>query len=511
MISEASLRWSLQFLSAHGDGDLFPKIPEIDAISSDPTDFIATVIGKQLSDLPAGPCRRFLVPKDDFSYRQATQLDPQDSIIFCALIYEYGAEIERRRLAADTIFSYRFRPTLVDGLYGEKESWNKFWESAYRKANSFPLVLYCDIADFYNQIYHHTIENQLIASSFPNQVTKWLIGLFESTTAGVSRGVPIGPHATHLIAESTLIPIDNSLRAQGVDFLRYADDILVFCSSEQEARATLGKIATTLDQQQRLMLQRHKTKLFNQVDFRALCHEMVQDRPISDEEDRLLKIIKRYSGGNPYKVITYNSISASDWAQFSQAALEQVITEYLNQTPIDFIRLRWFYRRLAQVGHPGAIDISLRNIEKLGPCLSNICTYLASVQFIDQQDWLRLGERLLGLLNLPEIAQQPYFRLSVLSLFSKTPHMNHFSKLAESYSASDAFAQREILLAAKANGAVDWLREHKESFQHMDPWRKSAFIYSASEFPRDEKKFFLNRHSLYRPFDQSLAKWSKAV
>src|SRR5690606_25054198 len=131
---------------------------------------------------------------------------------------------------------------------------------------------------------------------------------------------------------------------------------------------------------------------------------------------------------------------------------------------------------------------SLRNIERLGPCLANICTYLASVKFIDQQDWLRLGERLLNILTLPEIAQQPYFRLSVLSLFSKTPHMNHFAKLAESYASTDAFAKREILLAAKANGAVDWLREYKESFQHMDPWQKSAFVYSASEFPRDEKR-----------------------
>jgi len=238
---------------------------------------------------------------------------------------------------------------------------------------------------------------------------------------------------------------------------------------------------------------------------------MVQDRPISDEEDRLLKIIKRYSGGNPYKVITYNSVNASDWVQFSQAVLERVITDYLGQKPIDFIRLRWFYRRLAQIGHPGAIDISLRNIETLGPCLANICTYLASVQFIDRQDWLRLGERLLDLLSLPEIVQQPYFRLSVLSLFSKTPHMNHFSRLAERYSSADAFAKREVLLSAKVNGASDWLREYKESFQHMDPWQKSAFVYAASELPRDEKKFFLNRQPFFRPFDQALAKWSKAV
>ena len=166
--------------------------------------------------------------------------------------------------------------------------------AAHARSFACSTVLYCDIADCYNQIYHHTVENQLIASGFPNQATKWVIRLLESTTAGVSRGVPIGPHGAHLIAEATLIPIDNSMVSTGLTFLRYADDILVFCDSDKASRQALASIASILDKQQRLTLQRHKTSFFKPHEFRILCKQMIEDRPISQDEDQLLKLISPY-------------------------------------------------------------------------------------------------------------------------------------------------------------------------------------------------------------------------
>ena len=198
-----------------------------------------------------GPHRRFIVPKDDVSYRQATQLDPQDTIILSAIVFEYGNHIEAHRRSEKEVFSYRFLPTTQGGLYSDQIGWNDFWESAADKGRRSGCVLCGDISDFYNQIYHHTIENQLLACGLPNQETKWIVGLFKSTTAGVSRGVPIGPHAAHLIAEASLIPIDNSVAASGLKFVRYADDIVIFSKSDREARQALGRLAQILDKQQR--------------------------------------------------------------------------------------------------------------------------------------------------------------------------------------------------------------------------------------------------------------------
>lgn len=510
-LSRDSLEWAIEFVSDHSDGDLFPKIIEINAVKEKPDLFINAVEGKDLSLFTPKPCRRFIVPKDEISYRQATQLHPQDSLLLSALIYQFGQGIEDRRLEKDKVFSYRFLPTLSDGLYSNKKAWNEFWQKANRLASTASCILYLDIADFYNQIYHHTVENQLIASGFPNQAIKWVISLLESTTAGVSRGVPIGPHPIHLIAESTLIPIDNSLESSGFNFIRFADDILIFCNSEKEAKSNLATVASVLDKQQRLMLQRHKTKIYKPGEFRTLCAEMVEDRPIDREEARLLGIIRRYTGGNPYQTISYNSISDSDWSQFSTEIVSKIINEYLSQDDVDYIRLRWFYRRLAQVGHPGAIDVSLEKLDSLGPCLANICFYISSIQNIEPEQWKNIGSKLLQLLEADEVKENEFFRLSILSLFSRNEYINHFAHLSKIFNSSDSFARREIMLSAFQNRAIDWLREHKESFSNMDNWQRLAFVFCASAFPKDEKKYFINRFDYDGPFEEVLSKWAKSI
>jgi len=507
----ASLEWAVDFVQAHSDGDLFPKVLEVEAVAAEKAHFVGQVAGADLGTFPPGSCRRFIVPKDEVSYRQATQLDPQDSIILSALVFQYGQQIEDLRLPATRVFSYRFDPTLPDGLYSSKTAWNNFWTTAESCAAKYSHILYCDIADFYNQIYHHTVENQLISAGLPNQAVKWIIGLLESTTAGVSRGVPVGPHPIHLIAEATLIPVDNSLVSAGIRFIRYADDIIVFCKSGREAKTALSTIATVLDKQQRLTLQRHKTKFYEPSEFRHICAQMIEDRPINSDEKSLLAIIKKYSGGDPYKTISFSQVSAADWAAISPESIRNVIEEYIAADPVDYIRLRWFYRRLAQIGHPGAIEVSLEHLDALGPCFSNICFYLASVQSVPPKAWKRVGSKLLKLLRTPEVKSSEYFRLLVLSLFTRNEHINHFTRLHKLFQSSDAFVRREVILAARMNGALDWVRELKEGYPSMDPWQQRAMLFAIAGLAKDERKYFIGRQSIVRPFEKSLAKWAKSA
>ena len=507
----ASINWAIDYIVQHSDGDLFPKILEIDAVVARKDEFSKAVANKNLTTFPPGVCRRFIVPKDEVSYRQATQLAPQDSIILSAIIFEYGSGIELRRLPPDQVFSYRFSNTNTDGLYKSHSAWNAFWEKAAQKASNSGCILHCDIADFYNQIYHHTLENQLAESHLPNQANKWVVKLLESTTAGVSRGVPVGPHGIHLVAESTLIPIDNNLVQIGIDFIRYADDIIVFAQDQKSARLALAKVAAILDQHQRLMLQKHKTKFYTPSDFQELCSSMIQDRPINEQEEDLLEIVKRYSDGDPYKTITYNQISTEDWNSISNEIVSNIILEYLSKDPVDYIRLRWFYRRLAQIGHPGGLEVTLDNIQHLGPCFANICFYLSSIQSIDNTKWTDVGTKLLQLLDTEEVQNSEYFRLSILSLFARNAQLNHFDQLLNMYQSGDPFVRREIILSASSAGATDWLRNLKESFGMMDSWQRNAFIFAISGLPRDEKKYFINRHDYKQVFDDELAKWSRSI
>ncbi|UIL31509.1 hypothetical protein LZK75_37715 (plasmid) [Rhizobium leguminosarum] len=155
--------------------------------------------------------------------------------------------------------------------------------------------------------------------------------------------------------------------------------------------------------------------------------------------------------------------------------------------------------------------MTLENLEALVPCFASICAYLISVQTIPPDQWRDIGSRLLQLLDEPEIKESEYFRLSILSIFTRNPHINHFRSLASRYGSSDASAKREILLAGAVGGATDWLRELKEGFEGMDPWQQRAFIYCCALLPEDEKKYFLNRVTPPRPFEVVLSKWAKSA
>lgn len=510
VLSKDSVQWAISFVARHSDGDIFPPLPEIVAISEKPEKLIEKLTDNQIQTFSPCPTRRFMVPKGELSYRLATQLHPQDSILLAAVVYQYSSGIEERRVGTDRVYSYRFCPDNDCGLYGDNTGWNDFWSTAIRKSANCSHILYCDIADFYNQIYHHTVENQLIESGFPNQICKWTINLFKATTANVSRGVPIGPHPVHLIVESSLIPIDNALLSSGVDFIRYVDDVLIFCSSRNDAIKSNRIVADTLDKQQRIILQQHKTALYNTEEFQKYAANMIEDHPINAQEDKILQIIRRYSNGNPYAVITYNQVSSEDWREFSEELISGIINDYISKDPIDYIRLRWFFRRLAQIGHPGALGATIANIDLLQPCLPNICAYISSIQSVPVDDWKRLGGNLLDLIDTDQNYDDIFSRLSILSLFTKNGHINHFERLARSFDGSDPSSRREILLAAKINGATDWLRNHKESYASMDPWQKTAFIFCISLFPKDERMYFARSIKADCAFDDCLLQWVRA-
>src|SRR5690606_38589844 len=102
----------------------------------------------------------------------------------------------------------------------------------------------------------------------------------------------------HLIAEMTLIPIDDSLSIKGIDYCRYADDIYVFCDDEKEAQITVYHMAEILDKQQKLILQGQKTEIFKSKEFVKICKKMLNDNPLNENEDQMIKALRKYTTGS---------------------------------------------------------------------------------------------------------------------------------------------------------------------------------------------------------------------
>ena len=177
--------------------------------------------------------------------------------------------------------------------------------------------------------------------------------------------IPIGPSPSHILAEAALIPLDSFLRTQS-RFTRYADDIHIFCDTYEDAQAAIFAVADFLDRHQKLSLNRQKTDVKTSIEFSSAAGRMMIDDPINKAEERMLSAIRKSlqdSGEieeEDYSTIQLSDLDKADSAAFSPSLIESVLEGYLAGQGT-FLRLRWFLRRLGQIGAPGGVN-SLRRI-----------------------------------------------------------------------------------------------------------------------------------------------------
>ena len=80
---------------------------------------------------------------------------------------------------------------------------------------------------------------------------------FEETTLGVPQGGPLSP----LCANIMLNELDHELERRGHKFVRYADDLVVFCKSKASAKQTLEHIIPYIERKLFLKVNREKTEV----------------------------------------------------------------------------------------------------------------------------------------------------------------------------------------------------------------------------------------------------------
>ena len=168
----ASLRWAIKHILEEGDTDLLPIPFEFAVIRNQWAVFQRRAELIQIEGHVWSGTRRFVAPKAEFSFRSVCQLEPIDSILFAAPIRQIGAQIERKRVSTDKerVFSNRFRPKQNGQMYSHQRSWEGFWSRSCTLASLHSHVLMTDITDFYNQIYHHAVENELAVCGMPKDV-----------------------------------------------------------------------------------------------------------------------------------------------------------------------------------------------------------------------------------------------------------------------------------------------------------------------------------------------------
>jgi hypothetical protein len=485
-LSTTALDWSLNHHLEKGDTDLFPRLFEFDVLAAHWDKVRERLAQLDLREYVWSKPRRVLVPKDHLLFRSGSQLDPLDSLIYAALIREVGQLIENRRISTSEgkVFSSRFDPQDSGQLYSQADYWSLFWSKSLHLASqpTCTHVVVCDIADFYQQLDHGVLRSQLELANVPAWCRSALADVFRVSAGDVGRGVPIGPHSSHLLAELSLVPLDDMLSASYPHFCRFIDDIHVFCSSEAEGYLALYDLANVLDGTLHLWTSGRKTKLLSAAEFREVARAAVERSDLTDEENRILEIVKDLTD-SPYDFASFDDVAEKEQDALSSDVIDDVLDEYLSTAPPDFPKIRWFLRRLAQIGAPGAIEFVANNVHRMTPAMPDVIGYLRAAAPEFDGDWPTVGSRLAEVLTYPIVERSEYLQLVILSLFGQIAKLDHFNQLTSRFDRATAFARREIILAARSCQATGWLEANASTIDGRTSWEARAILLAAPSLP----------------------------
>ncbi len=524
-IKQDSLDWALKHIEKHGDTNIFPVPFEYEAIRY--------IWERETKELPNGSSlkeylrsqdllnwsvrnfKRSLTPKHRFGFRLSTLLDPLDTIIYTALVYEIGNDIEERRVpVTDNIcFSYRFKPTEDGDMFDSNINYQSFLDYCSSKVdifqgdNNIEYVIIADIADFYPRIYSHPLENALNSCTAKKNHAIAIGKLLKNWNYSVSYGIPVGPDASALLAELTLNDVDEALLSEQVDFCRYVDDYRIFCKTKKEAYEQLALLANLLFDNHGLTLQQHKTKIISVDKFR-LEYLQSQDSIEVDNWDRLFSEIHSEIGiSDPYMPIDYEDLSEEHQKELDKMNLEQILKELLNADEIDLKTVPFFIRRLAQLQNTEVLDLILDNTEKLYPIFKHVFQYLNNVGLTNEQKE-KVSDRLYEILDETIIGHLEFHRMWLFKTFSNGPNWKT-EKLMHLYNEYyDDFSRREIILALGNANQQSWFRPKKRDALNFPTWQRRAFIRAAKCLPGDEAKhWYQSIIPRLDPLEIAIVKW----
>lgn len=123
-----SLDWSLTHVLRYGDTDIVPLPFEYAAIRHGWNGIRGYLPAVDIGTHECRPLQKFLVPKPQGGFRVTIQLDPLDTLLYTALVFESAEAIENRRVARQqrVACSYRVQITADGDLFRPKTGWNDF-------------------------------------------------------------------------------------------------------------------------------------------------------------------------------------------------------------------------------------------------------------------------------------------------------------------------------------------------------------------------------------------------
>ena len=505
-LSESSILGAIEHLIKFGDTDVFPHLPEIVFLSERKVEIARELSALDLGAFNPAQAIETIAPKSRYGFRIVHQMPLLETLLFTSALIEIGTDLEtiKRPLDEDGPFAYRFSPDGEGSLFRKNHTYRDWldWQALKLKSGTYTDVVCTDIADFYQRIYLHRIENTLDSATANKGIKRFVEKLIKQIRSKQSYGIPVGGTASRLIAEAVLADSDNALADEQIEFTRFVDDYRIFVKSGQAPYSILAFLADQLAATEGLSLNAQKTKLYSKETFEEILRAQLGDTFDQAEKEAIEALT--------HALYFDEEISEEDVTKLRALNLLEMLEAEFEEDVWDFGKIKAIFRALRLAPDPKSMDFIVSKFELFLPFIKDLVLYLDELDRNSNVDFEALREKVLNQIMQGAASSVPTIRVWLLELFVRDI-LNINAKELNELRSQDTLDNRQVDLIRGLNGEVNYFRRQKTRFDERNLFEKPAFMLGATCLPKDEFETWIGavRANMTRPLERLFCDWVK--